>query len=75
MRTALHEGIPVPGSELLAAGDNGAMYYPADERVSKKVDPDSKTPTFKSVLVTIEPESPVSRGKRAPVHPDVRAVV
>jgi molybdopterin-dependent oxidoreductase alpha subunit len=42
---------------------NAAMYYPeANVLVPPVTDPESKTPAFKSVLVTIEPEPPPSAG-------------
>ena len=45
---------------------NVLMYYPeANVLVSRAVDPASKTPAFKNVLVTLEP-APV-RGKSLPV--------
>src|SRR5208337_4648505 len=40
---------------------NALMYYPeANVLVPATVDPNSKTPAFKSVLITIEPESPLA---------------
>ena len=41
---------------------NAAMYYPeANVLVPRDVDPRSKTPAFKSVLVTVVPEQPDAR--------------
>jgi anaerobic selenocysteine-containing dehydrogenase len=47
---------------------NAAMYYPeANVLVPTTTDPDSKTPAFKSVLITLEPEPAYARnGASAP---------
>jgi len=48
---------------------NAMMYYPeANALVPTTVDPESKTPAFKSVLITVEPESlleAVTEGRQA----------
>ncbi|MEM6799161.1 MAG: molybdopterin dinucleotide binding domain-containing protein, partial [Planctomycetota bacterium] len=39
---------------------NAAMYYPeANVLVNRNLDPDSKTPAFKCVIVTVEKQAPV----------------
>ncbi|MEM8866354.1 MAG: FdhF/YdeP family oxidoreductase [Planctomycetota bacterium] len=39
---------------------NAAMYYPeANVLVNRQLDPDSKTPAFKCVIVTVEKQSPM----------------
>jgi anaerobic selenocysteine-containing dehydrogenase len=44
---------------------NAAMYYPeANALVPRTVDPRSKTPAFKCVLVTVEPMPQQARGVR-----------
>jgi len=53
--TGAMEGILARGYESIRAG-NALMYYPeSNVLVSKTVDPASKTPAFKCVLVTITP--------------------
>jgi anaerobic selenocysteine-containing dehydrogenase len=45
---------------------NALMYYPeANVLVPATVDPESKTPAFKSVPVTVEPEKRAATGRRA----------
>jgi anaerobic selenocysteine-containing dehydrogenase len=45
---------------------NALMYYPeANVLVPRSVDPQSKTPAFKNVLITLEPFSPVVHGRKA----------
>ena len=51
---AMH-GIRVRAFQIRAG--NALMYYPeANALVPTTTDPDSKTPAFKSVVVTLEPE-------------------
>jgi hypothetical protein len=48
---------------------NAALYYPeANVLVPRHVDPRSKTPAFKSVLVEIAPESGVRTGTGRPTE-------
>jgi anaerobic selenocysteine-containing dehydrogenase len=50
----------------LRAG-NALMYYPeANRLVPTTVDPESKTPAFKSVVITVEPESILGPANGAP---------
>jgi hypothetical protein len=43
------------------------MYYPeANRLVPTTIDPDSKTPAFKSVVITVEPESVLGPVNGAP---------
>ncbi|HVW37503.1 MAG TPA: FdhF/YdeP family oxidoreductase [Pirellulales bacterium] len=59
-------GILVRPFDEIKAG-NALMYYPeANALVPRKLDPLSKTPAFKNVLVTLEP-SPASTVARKPV--------
>jgi molybdopterin-dependent oxidoreductase alpha subunit len=52
----------------LRAG-NAIMYFPeANRLVPTTVDPESKTPAFKSVLITVEPESMLGPTNGAPEH-------
>ena len=45
---------------------NALMYYPeANILVPRSVDPQSKTPAFKNVLITLEPFSPVVHDRKA----------
>jgi molybdopterin-dependent oxidoreductase alpha subunit len=49
-------GVRVHSFPKIKAG-NAAMYYPeCNVLVSRQIDPDSKTPAFKCVVVTLEPE-------------------
>jgi molybdopterin-dependent oxidoreductase alpha subunit len=45
---------------------NALMYYPeANVLVPRSVDPQSKTPAFKNVLITLEPFSPIVNDRKA----------
>ena len=47
---------------------NAVMYYPeANVLVPRDVDPQSKTPAFKSVLIEVLPEARVAPGMRLPM--------
>jgi molybdopterin-dependent oxidoreductase alpha subunit len=49
---------------------NALMYFPeANALVPTTTDPDSKTPAFKSVVITLEPEVPVRSAERAGLRP------
>lgn len=57
----------MPGIRIIAFGNirpgNALMYYPeANVLVGRAVDPQSKTPAFKNVLVTIEAGAPALAG-------------
>lgn len=54
-------GVRVHGFEQIRSG-NAAMYYPeANVLVGRQLDPASKTPAFKGVVVTIEPEQAIEK--------------
>jgi molybdopterin-dependent oxidoreductase alpha subunit len=55
-QSGVMHGILVRSFDIRAG--NALMYYPeANRLVPTTVDPDSKTPAFKSVIITVEPES------------------
>src|SRR5262249_7822837 len=63
--TAAVHGIRVRAFDIRAG--NALMYFPeANVLVPATTDPDSKTPAFKSVPITLEPEGPA--GPRNGVH-------
>jgi hypothetical protein len=63
VRSAVGEMRPVLVREHDIRAGNAAMYYPeANILVPTTTDPRSKTPAFKCVLITLEPDTVAASG-------------